>query len=103
MKQRSVMLMGAGALLLSLGLAFTPQAVYSAGKDASVSLILKNESSGEVQVEMIDRYGGNVTVTIESGTSQNHTVKLNSALKVDGNTVHKATTKDEGTEVVVGR
>jgi hypothetical protein len=103
MKQRSAMLRSVGAVLLSFGLAVTPDAVFSAGKEKPVSLILKNESGGGVQVEMIDPYGGNVTVTIDSGTSQNHTVKLNSAVKVDGNTVLKATAKDEGREVVVGR
>ena len=84
-------------------LAVAPEVALTAGKEKPVNLMLKNDSSGGVQVEMIDQYGGNVTVTIDSGTSQNHTVKLNSAVIVDGNTIFKATAKDEGREVVVGR
>ncbi len=103
MKQRAGVFRSVAAALLCLGLAVAPEAVFSGGKDKPVNLILKNDSSGGVQVEMIDQYGGNVTVTIDSGTSQNHTVKLNSAVKVDGDTVLKATAKDEGREVLVGR
>lgn len=103
MKQRSGVLRSVGAAMLCLALTVTPELGFSAGKEKPVNIILKNESSGGVQVEMIDQYGGNVTVTVESDTSQNHTVKLNSAVRVDGNTVLKATARDEGTEIVVGR
>lgn len=103
MKQRSVMLRGLWAVLLCLGLVVGAATVVSAGNEKPVNIILKNDSGGGVQVEMLDQYGGNVTVTVEPGTSQNHTVKLNSAIKAGGKTVLKATAKDEGKEVVVGR
>jgi hypothetical protein len=103
MKQRWVMLRGVLTVLLCLGLVVGSTAVVSAGNEKPVNIMLKNDSSGAVQVEMIDQYGGNVTVTVEPGTSQNHAVKLNSAVKAGGKTVLKATAKDEGKEVVVGR
>lgn len=103
MTERSGVFKSVVAVLLSLGLAIAPEVAIAAGKEKPVNLMLKNESGGGVQVEMIDQYGGNVSVTIEPGTSQNHTVKLYSVIKVDGNTILKATAKDEGREVVVGR
>jgi len=67
----------------------------------AVNVILKNASSATVDVELIDQYGGNFTATIDAGMSQNHSLKVNSAVKVGGNTVHTVTPKDEGKEVVV--
>jgi hypothetical protein len=101
MKKRSMMTKMGRGLLLGLLLSATP--AFAAGNERPVNLLLRNDSSGSVEVEMVDQYGGNVTVTVESGTSQNHTVKLNSAVKVEGNTILRATAKDDGREVVVGR
>jgi hypothetical protein len=103
MKQRWLLLRGLWVVLLCLGLVVGGATVVSAGNEKPVNIILKNDSGGGVQVEMLDQYGGNVTVTVEPGTSQNHAVKLNSAVKAGGKTVLKATAKDEGKEVVVGR
>lgn len=103
MKQRWLLLRGLWAVLLCLGLVVGGATVVSAGNEKPVNIILKNDSGGGVQVEMLDQYGGNVTVTVEPGTSQNHAVKLNNTIKTNGKTVLKATTKDEGKEVVVGR
>jgi cytochrome c biogenesis protein ResB len=102
MKKQSVMLQGIVTVLLCLGLLVGAGTVFAASKDKPVNIMLKNNSSSSVQVEMLDMYGGNVTVTVQPGTSQNHAVKLNSAVKVGGKTVLQATAKDEGKEVVVG-
>ena len=67
----------------------------------AVNVILKNNSSAAIEVELIDRYGGNFTATLEPGTSHNQTLKADSEMKVkDGNT-RKVTAEDEGKEVVL--
>ena len=58
-------------------------------------------SSSTVQVELIDQYGGNFSASIDGGMSQNHTLKVNSEIKVGGNTVHVVASGDEGKEIVV--
>lgn len=50
----------------------------------AVNVILKNNSSGSVEVELIDQYGGNFTATIDAGMSTNSTLKVNSEIKVGG-------------------
>ncbi len=67
----------------------------------AVSVILKNNASASVTVELIDQYGGNFTATIDAGMSQSHTLKANSAIKVDGNTVHVVVPEDAGKEIGV--
>ena len=67
----------------------------------AVNVILKNNSSGGVEVELLDQYGGNFTASIESGMSTNQTLKVNSEIKVGGSAVHVVTTEDEGKEIVV--
>lgn len=67
----------------------------------AVNVILKNNSSAAIEVELIDQYGGNFTTTIEPGTSQNQALKTDSEMKVkDGNT-RKVTAEDEGKEVTL--
>ena len=75
-------------------------AVSDAASNA-VNVILKNNSSSAIEVEMIDQYGGNVTISIDAGTSQNHTLKLDSEIKVKDGAVRKVTDKDEGKEVSI--
>ncbi|MCI5222955.1 MAG: hypothetical protein D3924_09845 [Candidatus Electrothrix sp. AR4] len=65
----------------------------------AVNVILKNSSSSAIEVELIDQYGGNVSVTIDAGTSQNHTVKMNSKVTVKDGAVRVVTGDDEGKEV----
>ena len=67
----------------------------------TVNLILKNVSSSGVEVALIDQYGGNFTVTIDAGTSQNQTLKVKSEIKVAGNVVHVAMPEDEGKEIII--
>ena len=67
----------------------------------TVNVILKNSSSTAIEVELIDQYGGNFTVTLEAGSSQNHTLKMNSEAKVKGGATHVVTADDEGKEVSI--
>jgi opacity protein-like surface antigen len=67
----------------------------------TVNLILKNASSASVEVALIDQYGGNFTVTVDAGTSQNQTLKVKSEIKIAGNVVHVAMPKDEGKEIII--
>ena len=67
----------------------------------TVNLILKNDSSSGVEVALIDQYGGNFTVTVDAGTSQNQTLKVKSEIKVAGNVVHVAMPEDEGKEIII--
>jgi hypothetical protein len=90
-------------VFICLGLLLGPGAVIAASADKPVHLILKNNSSNSLQVELIDQYGGNFTITLEPGSSQNQTLKLNSDVTVGGKSVHVATAKDDGKEVVIGR
>ena len=69
----------------------------------AVNVILKNNSSAVVEVELVDQYGGNFTASIDAGMSQNHTLKANSEVKIGGNSVHVVVTGDEGKEVVVAK
>lgn len=71
--------------------------------DEAVNVILKNESSSTVVVELIDQYGGNFTASIDGGMSQNHTVKNGSQVKINGAVVHVIKSGDEGQIVVVAR
>ena len=66
-----------------------------------VNLILKNDSSSGVEVALIDQYGGNFTVSIDAGTSQNRTLKVKSKIKVADKVVHVATPQDEGKEIII--
>ncbi len=75
----------------------------TASSEAAVSVILKNESSSTVTVELIDQYGGNFSATIEPGMSQNHTLKANSQVKVNGSVVHVIVPGDQGKSIVVAR
>lgn len=85
------------AMLLGAGVAM------AASSDKPVNLILKNGSSASLSVELIDQYGGNFTITLEPGSSQNQALKMNSKIIVGGKSVHVATAKDEGNEVVIGQ
>ena len=86
-------------LLLVCGTMFMGAAMGWAAD--AVNVILKNNSSAAIEVELIDQYGGNFTATIEPGTSQNQTLKADTEMKVkDGNT-RKVTAEDEGKEVTL--
>jgi len=76
-------------------------ATNSAFCGEAVNVILKNASSGTVEVELIDQYGGNFKASLDAGMSQNHTLKVNSEIKVGGKSVHVVVSGDEGKEVVV--
>ncbi|MBU1568085.1 MAG: hypothetical protein KJ630_20980 [Proteobacteria bacterium] len=84
-------------LLLGSGFAM------AANADKAVNVILKNGSSNGVTVELIDQYGGNFTVTVDGGTSQNQSLKMNSKITIGGKAVHVVTAKDEGKEVTIGQ
>ena len=90
---------------LMAGLALAVVAITAghawAAEAGAVSVILKNDSGSSVDVELVDQYGGNFTVTIEAGTSQNQTLQLGSKIKIGGNTVHEVTAEDEGKEIVI--
>ena len=86
-------------LLLVCGTIFMGAAMSWAAD--AVNVILKNNSSAAIEVELVDQYGGNFTATIEPGTSQNQTLKADTEMKVkDGNT-RKVTAEDEGKEVTL--
>ena len=67
----------------------------------AVNVILKNNSSAAIEVELIDQYGGNFTATIEAGTSQNQALKPDSEMKVKDGATRKVTADDEGKEVTL--
>jgi hypothetical protein len=67
----------------------------------AVNVILKNNSSAAIEVELIDQYGGNFTATIEPGTSQNQTLKADSEMKVKDGSTRKVTAEDEVKEVTL--
>lgn len=67
----------------------------------AVNVILKNNSSAAIEVELIDQYGGNFTATIEPGTSQNQALKADSDMKVKDGKTRKVTAEDEGKEVTL--
>lgn len=67
----------------------------------AVDVILQNNSSSSVDVELIDQYGGNFTASIDGGMSQNHTLRIGSDIKVNGSTVHVISADDKGKAIVV--
>ncbi len=69
--------------------------------NGAVNLILKNNSSSTVEVELIDQYGGNFTASIDAGMSQNQTLQDGSEVKVSGHPVHVVKTGDDGKEIVI--
>lgn len=69
----------------------------------AVHVILQNNGSSPVTVELIDQYGGNFSAEIDSGMSQNHTLKNNSSVKVNGASIHVISTQDDGKTVVVAQ
>lgn len=88
----------AGLVLAVVAIMAGPARAAEAG---AVSVILKNDSGSSVEVELVDQYGGNFTVTVEPGTSQNQTLQAGSKIKIGGNTVHEVTAEDEGKEIVI--
>jgi hypothetical protein len=72
-----------------------------AQEKAVVSLILKNNSSSAVEVALIDQYGGNFTVTINAGMSQNQSLKIQSPIKIAENVVHVVVLEDEAKEIII--
>jgi hypothetical protein len=75
--------------------------VGHAQEKAVVSLILKNNSSSPVEVALVDQYGGNFTVTIDAGMSQNQSLRMQSPIKIAENVVHVIVPEDEGKEIVI--
>ncbi len=67
----------------------------------TVNLILKNDSSAAVDVELVDQFGGNYMATVDPGMSQNQSLKVNSEIRVAGNVVHVVTPEDEGKEIII--
>ena len=67
----------------------------------AVNVMLKNSSSSTIEVELTDQYGGNYTITLDSGAVQNHTVQINSEVKVKDGETHVVTADDEGKEVII--
>ena len=91
-------------LMLACGLfalAVLPGAPAWAQDEAGVNVILRNDSDGGVEAELIDQYGGNFTATIDAGMSQNQTLQAGSEIKVGGVAVHAVTAADEGREIVI--
>lgn len=83
--------------IITLGFALlTASAAFCAD---AVNLILKNNSSGNVDVELIDQYGGNFSASINAGMGSSQTLKAGSKVKINGNTVHVVTAGDEGKEI----
>lgn len=69
--------------------------------NGAVNIILKNDSSSPVDLALIDQYGGNFTVTVEAGMSQNQTLKAGSEIKIGETVVYVATPADEGKEIII--
>ncbi len=67
----------------------------------AVNVMLKNNSSATVEAELIDQYGGNFKASVDAGMSQNHTLKVNSEVKVNNTSVHVVVPEDEGKEVII--
>lgn len=92
-----------GLMMFLCGLFFfvsvAGSAVYAEGD--AVNLILKNNSSASVEVELIDQYGGNFKATVDAGASQNQALKVQSEIVVAGSSVHVVVPEDEGMEVVI--
>ena len=86
-------------LLLVCGTMFIGAAIGQAGD--AVNVILKNNSSSAIEVELVDQYGGNFTAIIEPGTSQNQTLKMDSEIKVKDGSTRSVTSDDEGKEVTL--
>ena len=84
-----------GCFLLFIG------ATSSLASGDAVNVILKNNSSTAIEVELVDQDGGNFTATIEPGTSQNQTLKADSEMKVKDGTTRLVTVEDEGKEVTI--
>ena len=81
---------------------FVGSSISWASGDA-VNVILKNNSSAAIEVELIDQYGGNFTATIDASTSQNQTLKSDSEMKVKDGATRKVTADDEGKEVSIAK
>ena len=93
-----------GVLRLACGLfilAVLPGAPAWAQDEAGVNVILRNDSGGGVEAELIDQYGGNFTTTVEAGSSQNQNLQAGSEIKVGGVAVHTVAAADEGQEIVI--
>ena len=91
-------------LMLACGLfalAVLPGAPAWAQDEAGVNVILKTDSGGGVEVELIDPYGGNFTATVDAGTSQNQALQAGSEIKVGGAAVHVVAAADEGQEILI--
>ncbi|MDX9970588.1 MAG: hypothetical protein RBS56_01640 [Candidatus Gracilibacteria bacterium] len=67
----------------------------------SVSVILKNNSSAPVELDLIDFYGGNFKAFIEPGMAQNHTLMEGSDVVLAGKVVYKIGLNDANKEIVV--
>lgn len=67
----------------------------------SVSVILKNNSATEVELELIDFYGGNFKAFIDPGMAQNHTLMDGSDIICGGQVVHKVMPEDSNKEILV--
>ena len=101
--KNGIIRMGMVLSLLFIATSFlsAQDATTAAPGKTAVSLILKNNSASSVTVELIDQYGGNFTATVEPGTSQNQTLKVNSEVKIGEVPVHVVVPADEGMEVIV--
>jgi hypothetical protein len=83
-----------------------PQAASKPAKTTAtkaVHVILQNNASSSVNVELIDQYGGNFTASIDAGMSQNQTLRNGSEIKVNGSAVHVISANDKGKTVVVAQ
>lgn len=69
----------------------------------AVHVILKNDSSSSVDVELIDQYGGNFSASIDGGMASNQTLKVDSDIVVNGSSVHRVASSDESQEIVVAQ
>ncbi|MBD3329987.1 hypothetical protein GF354_00480 [Candidatus Peregrinibacteria bacterium] len=68
---------------------------------AAISLILKNQSSTDIELDLTDQYGGNFNAQIPASTSQNHTLMEGSKIKSHEQALHTVNAEDTNKEIVI--
>jgi hypothetical protein len=66
-----------------------------------ISVILKNNSSMDIDVDLIDGYGGNFTTNVAGSTAQNQTLMEGSAITINGQTIHTVSAEDANMEITI--
>ncbi len=101
MNKRQIIMPRIAPLSYSVLLVFGLLNTLPAFSADALNVILKNNSSSSIDVELIDQYGGNFTASVDAGMGSSQTLKTDSEIKVRGATVHVLTSTDEGKEIVI--